>query len=366
MQRILYLTDSLIVGGTERQLVALIARLDRRRFEPYVICLYGERAGPVPILLNDLSGVPVIMLDLGWGAVDKLRGVIGIVRAVWCIRPQIVQAVNYHGNLLLRLARLFLPLSVKLIGCVYVEYTPKQLRYERLSAWMCSVMICNSQPIRQQLANCLSPNRIHVIPNGIDLERFAPVSRLSGGRVLLFMGRIARQKAPHIIVEALGLLKRRGQLPARTALWIVGESQESEAQSLLDDAVRRNDLAAYVTQFSVTVRPELYFQVADVLVLPSLWEGLPNVVLEALAVGCPVIVSEVANAAGVVQHGINGWVVPTADVEVWADVLGDVLALSVVGLEFMWDVCRRSALPFSVEMMVHQYEAVYECLSARS
>ena len=227
-----------MAGGTEHQLVTLISQLDRQCFTPWVVCLYGKRAERSLHFLEELQklDVPVILLDLGWSAKDKLFGLYAIIRAVWGIRPSLVQAVNYHSNLLLRLARPFLPHSLKLIGCIYVEYTPKQLLYEYLTGWLCNATICNSAQLQRQLPFYLSPR---VISNGVDVERFSSNPDLmlrrrlapQVERILLMLGRIALQKSPDLLVEALGTLKRREQLPEHIAVWIVGEVENSKPSS---------------------------------------------------------------------------------------------------------------------------------------
>ncbi|MEO8392536.1 MAG: glycosyltransferase [Chloroflexota bacterium] len=368
-QRILYCTDSLMAGGTEHQLVTLISRLDRQRFEPYVICLYGERAGRSFHFLEELRklNVPVFLLNLQWKVWDKVYAVIALARLVRRVRPQVIQAVNYHSNLLLRLARPIMFCSVKLIGGVYVAYTPKQLLYEYISGWMCDVTVCNSVSLQGQLPRYLSAQ---VIFNGIDMERFSrnpdPTlrSRVSpqAKSVLLIIGRVARQKAPHLVVEALGVLKQRGQLPKGIAIWIVGESQDEDVQQQIDNTILQNHLENVILQFPANT-PEAYYYAADIVVLPSLWEGLPNVILEALAAGKPLLVSEAANAAEVVKDGINGWVVRTNDVESLATKLLEVLPLD---LRSMSSYCQASALPFSVMKMVQDYELLYERLTALS
>src|SRR5215212_5144857 len=199
-----------MAGGTEHQLVLLISRLNRQRFAPYVVCLYGEQAGRSLHFLEDLRKlkVPVMLLDLKWSVGDKLHAVTMLARIVWQIRPQIIQAVNYHSNFLLRLARLIMPYSVKLLGCVYVEYTTKQIFYEYLSSWLCNAIVCNSAVIQYQLPQYLSPQ---VILNGVDTERFSrnPEPTLRGRVsphaecILLILGRITYQKSPHLLIEAL-------------------------------------------------------------------------------------------------------------------------------------------------------------------
>jgi glycosyltransferase involved in cell wall biosynthesis len=369
-QRILYCTDSLMAGGTEHQLVTLISHLDRKRFAPYVVCLYGEWAGRSLHFLDDLRKlhVPVLLLNLTWSSRDKLCAVGILTRIVWRIRPQIVQAVNYHSNLLLRFARPFLPPSTRLIGCIYVEYTPKQLVYEYVMDWLCNAIVCNSLSIQQQLPKYLSPQLIF---NGVDFERFTcnpdPTlrSRVSpqAKYVFLVIGRVTRQKSPHLFIEALGLLKERDQLTSDIAVWIVGESQDKDVQQQIDVGIHRHSLENVVVQFPATNLPESYYHAADVVVLPSLWEGLPNVILEALAAGKPLIISEAGNTAEVVVHGANGWIVKTGDVEDLASALREILPLDLSAMRLD---CQASVLPFSVMKMVRDYELLYERLSARS
>jgi hypothetical protein len=95
MTRILYVTDSLIAGGIESQLVELIQRLDRARYEPHVLVFY-KMPTHSPHFLPQLraAGVPVTTLDLGWGARDKLEATRQIIAQTWRLRPQIVQAEN--------------------------------------------------------------------------------------------------------------------------------------------------------------------------------------------------------------------------------------------------------------------------------
>jgi glycosyltransferase involved in cell wall biosynthesis len=376
IQRILYCTDSLMAGGTEQQLVELVTRLDRTRFEPTVLCLYGESAGRSLHFLPHLreSGIPVIVLDLERDFGGKLRGMVEICRCVRRVKPDIVQMVNYHSNLLVRLVRFFLPFSIQLIGCVYVEYTAKQLLYERLSAWLCHAVVCNSFPIERQLRVAGVQRPVDVILNGIDIERFAGASdpslreRVSpdARRVLLFLGRISHQKSPHLLAEAMTILKAETTLPPDVAVWIVGEIDDIEEQRLLNDAIDEHGLGKYFVQLPATAAPEGLYAAADVLVLPSRREGLANVILEAMASGHPVIVSEAANTVGLVRHGINGWVFPLGDAGRLADLLRVVLVLTDEALIAMRAACQETVAPFGVEKMVHRYEVLYERLSARS
>ncbi|MEP7293639.1 MAG: glycosyltransferase [Chloroflexota bacterium] len=373
MRRILFCTDSLMAGGTEQQLVELLTHLDRRQFEPCVVCLYAGRAGRSVHFLSRLQAlnIPVFVLDLSWRARGKMIGITQIIRLIWQLRPHIVQAVNYHSNLLLRLARPFLPFSLKLIGCVFVTYTPKQLRYERLSSFLCNAIACNSLHIKLHLPG---HRRIVCIPNGVDTARFSAPPRLEdcdqeGAEaqfVLLMLGRIARQKAPHLIVEALGRLKTLSELPSHVRLWIVGEREDQQAQSAVQNAVEQYGLQSVVFQFPATNAPECFYHAADVTVLTSVFEGLPGVVLESLAAGCPMILSDAANCANGVEHGVTGWVFRTGNVDDLKELLRTVLALPSCDLALMRSACQLRAAAFPVTQMVERYQNLYENLLSRS
>jgi starch synthase (maltosyl-transferring) len=357
-----------MAGGVERQMTERIIRLDRSRFEPYVLCLYGERLQRSLHFLEPLqaAGIRVEVLNLGQNIVDKVRGVSGITRMVWRIKAHILHSVNYHSNLLARLARPLLPPKMSLISSIS---SPRNMRYERLSGWLSNVIVCNSPHIRQQLIDQYAqpPRRIVTMYNGIDLERFGhlpetdmqlPLTNVAS-RVLLMVGRLTQAKGAHFLVEAAGILNRRGDIPPDVQIIMVGESDDRE-RTALNALIWHCELNEIVQIHSPTPHPERYYQIASVSVLASLWEGLPNVMLESLAAGRPVIISEAANQAGVIQHGVNGWVVRTNDVEHLANTLREVLLLPDEALLAMRASCQESAKPFAMQNMVEQYQMLYE------
>lgn len=303
-----------------------------------------------------------------------MRGWQALARLTWQIRPQIFHAVNYHSNLLSRLARPLMPPRVKLIGAVRTEYTAKQLRYEKLSWRLCATIVCNSPHLQLQLTEQakVPASRVLIIPNGVDTERFSqnPQPGLrqditpNAGRVLVMPGRITRQKSQHLLAQAIGLLKERQQLPADLRVILVGEHEDAVIQAEVDSAIAQYQLQDVIHQFGQTDCPEAYYHAGDVTVLASLWEGMPNVALESLAAGRPIIISEAANAAGVIMQNETGWVVKTGDMESLAETLHHVLHLPDSTLVAMQEKCLRRAGDFSMARMVITYENLYQRLSA--
>lgn len=366
--KIIYCSDSLMVGGTEQQLIELISRIDFEQYEVYVFCLYSSRANRSLHFLAQLRSldVPVFDFDLDWSAKSKLRAIWLLIFEIWKIRPQVVQAVNYHSNLLSRLARPFLP-STYLIGCIFVPYSPRQLWYERISNWLCDCIVCNSEALLNQVKQFSPHSKIIHIPNGVNLQKFTGScnKHKASQRVLLFMGRICKQKSPHLAVEALGRLAERGELPSDVRLWIVGEREDEILDKQIDMLVAKYSLEGFVFRYDATNTPEIFYDLSYLVVLPSLWESLPGVILEALATGCPIILSEAANQVGVVIEAYNGWVFRTDDVEHLADVLSFVFSLPYSTIQSMATHCRNSILDYDANHMVESYVHLYESLQSR-
>lgn len=165
------------------------------------------------------------------------------------------------------------------------------------------------------------PDRIRYLPNAVDLDRFVPRSQSvppggtggstsegTGGRIdVVFVGRLGPEKRVDVLIEAVALLRGRGR---EVTASIVG------AGSLdvdLRRQVQRLGLDAQVTFIGGDPAPERWFREARLLVLPSAWEGTPNVVLEAMACGLPVIATPVGSLPDLVDDGQTGRLVPVGD-----------------------------------------------------
>jgi len=353
-------------------MVELITRLPRDRYEPHVLCLHGARTGVSRHFGPDLerAGVPVTDLDLRWTPEEAAVGILRIIRCVWRLRPALVHSVNHHANHLTRLARPFLPLRTRLITAVRTDYTRRQLFYERCEQRLAHRIVCNSPHMERKLRERAGvPNpKLVCIPNGIDVARFAANpdpglrARLAPGarRLAVMMARITEQKSPHLLAHALATLKARGALDPTTQVWVVGERDSRSVQQQLDAAIESGKLTGTLFQHPPTEAPEAFYHAADFTILASLWEGLPNAVLESFAAGRPALVSEAANASGLVEDGVTGWVVRTGDVAHLAERLAEILALPDAAWIVLQAACRRRAGDFSMEAMVRRYEALYD------
>ena len=180
--------------------------------------------------------------------------------------------------------------------------------------------------------------RVHVVPLGVDLEVFAAGVHTDEPAVrpftFVFAGATIHRKGIDLLVDAL---VSDGELLSGARLIVVGPSGDAEARLRHLPPQNLERLQAVTQQQLAAV-----FSRADCLVLPSRNDSFGMVVAEALATGCPVIVSEMVGARDLVTTDINGWVVPTED----SVALGERLQWCVTHaaeVRTMRPACRESA-----------------------
>ena len=156
-------------------------------------------------------------------------------------------------------------------------------------------------------------SKVHLLPHGVDLQRFVPRTTSSNGVLrLLAVGRLVEKKGFHFLITALAGLK----LPF--TLTIAGDGPERERLRQLISLNNLENRIAFrgaVTHFEL---PQMYAE-ADIVLVPSIQDasgdrdGLPNVVLEAMACGRAVIASDAGAIASAITDNENGLLVPPAD-----------------------------------------------------
>lgn len=198
------------------------------------------------------------------------------------------------------------------------------------------------------LAAGLPPERILLIPNGIDIDRFAPATAeqrpalreqlaLPTGRpMIVFVGFFSADKQPRVLYEAWLALQASGRIDA--TLVFVGATRSSYfevdaniAEVMAEDAAHAG-IADRLVFTGVTHDVPSYLRAADVFALPSRREGLPVALLEAMACGLPCIASRLKGSTeAVIESGVNGVLVPPGDVAALADAIAWLLADAAEG-----------------------------------
>jgi glycosyltransferase involved in cell wall biosynthesis len=370
MERIriaLCITD-LDAGGAERCLTELAVRMDRSRFSPVVYCLAARPAREEASFLPTLTAAGVEVHCLGASGILQFPVVLRRLKRLFAAqKPDIVQTFLFHANVLGRIAARRAGVGRVVAGIRVAEHGVRwHLWLDRLTQGWVDRYVCVSQAVADFSASQagLPPTKLVVIPNGIDLERY-PASRpadlqslgiAAGRRAIVFVGRLEPQKG---LGWLLGTAPQWLTRLPECDLLLVGEGPLRES---LEAAAQAAGIADRV--HLVGWRPDVaeILAAADLLVLPSRWEGMPNVVLEAMASRRPVVASDV--------EGVRELLGPLADKQTVRH--GDTPALVEAIVGFMLDPAlsaatgmenrRRAEEHFGISQMVKTHEDLWESL----
>jgi glycosyltransferase involved in cell wall biosynthesis len=235
--------------------------------------------------------------------------------------PDIVHTSLNVANHATRLTALLMRWRIPVITSVRVDFRSGYRRHEKILErllWRRSAhIVTNAQRTREQLVADLGipEDRVSVIANGVADEFFCrdpgpPPPWWPEGRVALTVGRYTPQKNHLGLVAAIASLKERSLIGDWRFVFL-GEGPMGPDIRTAIDAAGLND--RIVMAAPETEMPPIY-RAASLFILPSLFEGLPNALLEAAAARCPIAASPGANEAGVVTPG-RGWLLgdPLAD-----------------------------------------------------
>ena len=196
-----------------------------------------------------------------------------------------------------------------------------------------------SQLMRWSEASCW--NRLHVVRCGLDERFLTPQpTAVPGDRRLVCVGRLCEQKGQLLLVQACHLLRLRG---VAFALALVGDGP---MRSSIEEAVDRLDLRKFVTITGWADEERVREEIAAsrCLVLPSFAEGLPVVIMEAMALGRPVISTYIGGIPELVKPGESGWLVPAGDSDALAEAMQQAIEASPEQLAEMGRSGRQAVL----------------------
>jgi glycosyltransferase involved in cell wall biosynthesis len=233
--------------------------------------------------------------------------------------------------------------------------------------------------VRRELVGLagVAPEKIQILHNFIDVEKFHPPSAdersaararwgLGEGELaLLLPGRIGLQKHQLGLALSLARLRRAGRLPPRLRVLLAGRNRDKLYSFALPRVLRALGLDGLVTFLGPVSEMVSLYHAADALVMPSLYEGLPNAVLESHASGLPAVVSHAANIDRIVIDGETGFEAPTFDHDALAEALARLFALGTAERRAMGARGRAHiAATFGIDRVLDETVRLYDGLLA--
>ena len=292
--KLVILLQDLEFGGTQRYALNLLRYLDRNLFSPELWVL--RRGADMASSAID-AGIKVVWLSrLPW--VTPLALINLLVRLIVC-RPRILYTLtvvpNIWGRLFGRAA------GVPAIVSGYRGLFPRQ--HERWLWPLSRRIICNAEALKDIMCRRLAvdSDRISVIPNGVDTEFFSPKERREANvPTVVFIGRFVEEKAPLDLLKAFEEMIKK--LPA-ARLEMVGKGP---LYNKLKEYVRSKSLESRVRLIPATGEIMPFLNRAWIFAIASVKEASPNVIIEAMSVGLPVVATRVGGIPELVIDGETG------------------------------------------------------------
>lgn len=358
--RVLFLIPSLQGGGAERVFVSLLRHIDRQKFRLMLAVVDTSHSVYRADVPKDVE-----LIDLGCSRVRQ--AIPRIIQLIWKHRPEVVFSTLGHLNLALAIVRPLLPNLTRYIAreTSIVSHLPTAYKIPfwwflayRLFYGRLDKVVCQSRDMYEDLIQTFGfpSEKAVVIHNPFDGDHVRKmagealctmakkdVGSRSGAINVVAAGRLTFEKGFDLLIEAIALCG-----DSRIRLALLGEGPMRDA---LQSLIVQNGLGDQVQLLGFKKNPYPYLAEADVFVLSSRFDGFPNVVLEALACGTPVIATPAPGGVGEILNGVEGCVV-TEDIS--SNSLARVLSNFTAGYRVPPEAIRA----YGINSIVQQYEQV--------
>jgi glycosyltransferase involved in cell wall biosynthesis len=353
---IVFLLTSFDVGGTERQMVELIHRLDRSQFEVHLACFHqrGALEGRAREGVASFATFPI----RGFHRPASVAQWFAFAR--WCRRTgaRVVHTCEFYANVFGLPAAAFAGVDVR-IGNRRELVTPDksgaQLACQRLAYSTAHAVVANSSAAAAQLRREGVPaHKIRTIANGVDFDALAATREPRPLRRIVMVANLRVEKGHDTLIQAApAILERHPDVE----FWIVGDGP---LRGVLEQEVAERGLGSrFIFHGQRQDVPALLAE-SDLFVLPSRTEAAPNSVLEAMAAGLPCIATRVGGVPEFVEDGVTGRLIdpnaPGALAAALIDLIEHPDRAATLGRAARQHVERQ----FSFDRMVASFEALYQ------
>lgn len=365
--KIFYILSSLGVGGLERQLIAQLPFFDQNRFDITLLslrdCVHGQH------LYDEVVGY-AHLIKMDFQSYADLSAWWSLRKHIGEVKPHILVSSMFTANTITRIMSLWTGIpSIAREHNTHLDKGPRHFLMDRVLSVFNECIVAVSSGVAEfasQKAH-IPRDKFRVINNGINIEDWAKrrqlansvsVERVLGlpanARIILNIARLKKQKNQAALIEAFV------SLHARFPDWylvIIGDGQERDN---LRKMVEQNNCSGRVILAGSQREVCDFYARADFFVLSSLIEGFPNVILEAMAMGLPVIATNVAGVKELTDSGWAGQVVHGSGKEVLTEAMSEYMLMSDAAKTRLCENAIETVSHFDIRKFVLEYEKLFE------
>lgn len=355
------------IGGAEQQLLELVRGIDKAHFEPLVVTLYPGY--PLESEIRKIPGAKLISINRK-GKYD-FWVITKILSLLWQKEVDIIHPFLTPATLFGLLPAILYRTPVKIVTERSVQSKQRlgprlYLKAEDFLSRFVDKVVSNSEAGREYVIQRGIPrDRIRVIYNGINLGRLSAtdddveqVRHLlgvpPGGKIVGIMARLSAVKDHVTFLRAAAIIS---QAMPDTRFALVGDGP---LRSYLENLSQELGIASKTVFFGDQQDVGTYLSAFDIAALTSQREGCSNSLLETMALGKPVVATDVGGNRELVNHGENGLLVPSGNAEAVASATLSLLRDSETAKVMGQRAREKVVSQFSLEKMVQQYQSLYE------
>jgi len=364
--KIIYVMPSLVIGGAEKLLLTTVKYLDRGRYEIIVCCIASEG-----IIADEIKKLGIKFYCLNESPrFYNPKKIYSLYKLFRKEKPAIVHThilgANIYGRIAAILARV--PVIVSTEHNVYYKKKKVHIWLDGILAKSTDKIVAVSNRVKEFTSRQegIGEDKFELIYNAIDSAEFLPTdSRKAirrkldlpeGDFVLGTVGAITVQKGHYYLIRAVSQIVKKYP---NTILLIAGIDELKEK---LQKIVHNLNLEKNVRFLGLRRDVPDILNCMDVFVLPSLWEGTPLALLEAMLTGLPVVASSVDGILEVVENGKNGILVPPGNVEALSDAIDGLIRNPQLRQNLAKAAREHILEKFDVKQYIRKLENLYSGL----
>jgi glycosyltransferase involved in cell wall biosynthesis len=359
--KVCFLIDRLGTGGTETQLVSLIRHLDRTLVTPRLCLLDGSDAASKALEPNDSPG-----LRLGVRSLRHPSTAVKAARFARFLQRERIDVLQvyfadstYFGALVGRLAGV--PCIVRSRFDLGYWMTPIHRALGRLFNHLLDATVVNCKACCRSVTaeQRTFPHPVATIENGVDLSAFTRIPIAAPANQPRVVGMVANLRAvkdPQLFIRAAHLVSA-SQPDTRFAI-----AGEGELRGELEQLIEQLGLSERFLLLGRVADIPAFLSTLDVAVLCSSSEGMSNAVLEYMAAGRAITVTDVGGNSQLIENGVHGFLTPAGDARALAAAIGHLLTDPDLAVRMATAARERACEHYGLEQRVRRFECFYEAL----